>query len=111
MKRSRKKKLTAQELQDTIRTAAAEGRIEFAPEPPPELVPPPDFCERFAREILHAQWANMWVSSETDLTDIRWDEREAILADLMRIYGVDCSDMRRLNLWRVMQRCREGGHC
>src|SRR5512141_496550 len=99
------------ELIQRIRKLAAAGKFEFAAPPPDELVPPVEFRAQFAREILHRELDSFWASGESSLTDFDSRTREEILADLMRVYGVDCSDMKSLNLWRVMQRCMEGGHC
>jgi len=110
-KRKRKKTPTKDELVGRIRKLAAEGKVEFAAPPPDELVPPVEFRAQFAREILHRELDSFWASGESDLMDFAPLTREQILAALLRVYCVDCSDMKTLNLWRVMQRCMEGGHC
>lgn len=99
------------ELTQRIREIAANPDNIIMEEPDPDLVPPLEFCERFARQILKREWDSFWASEQADIDDIRDADRVAILADIARVYGVDCSDMKYLNLWRVMQRCREGGTC
>lgn len=99
----KKKPPTNEELLRKVRKAVEEGRVEFAPEPEDDDFPP-EFAEHFAQEILHRAWDDRgWCSEMTEVTDFRWNERAKVLADLQRVYGVDCSD--DLNLWVVMRRC------
>jgi hypothetical protein len=94
-----------------VRTLAEDPANIVMEEPDPALVPPLEFCERFSREILKHDWHYLWASAEANVDTLRHDERQPILDDIRRVYGVDCSDMKHLNLWRVMQRCQEGGRC
>ena len=67
-----------------IRKAAEEGRIEFAPPPSPELVPPVEFCAHFFRAVLNLNWASVFASGESDLTDFTSATRDELVSALAR---------------------------
>lgn len=83
------------------------GRIVLAP-PPEDAYLLQEFVERFARDILEAEWKHIGATGESSVLDFlpAISEAEA-RARIERLYGVDCSDLPGLNLWIVMSRCAE----
>ena len=65
------------------------------------------FREDFARRILMMEWNDIaFVSMESSVLDFNSDDTAQDTLDrLLRYYGVDCSDMKYLNLFQVMKRC------
>lgn len=66
----------------------------------------PQFVEEFSTRVLGIEWDEvLFVSDESSVFDFTMDNREEIIARIQREYGVDCSDLKLLNLGEVMQRC------
>lgn len=82
-------------------------KIEFAPVLSVEAFPPA-FVADFSRRILGLEWDEIvFVSDESSVMDFSQSGREETLATIQREYGVDCSDIKFLNLGEVLRRCAD----
>lgn len=90
-----------------LRSSVQAGRVEAAP-PPKDAYLLPDFVERFFREALHQDYGKCLVTEESSVMDFDFTMSKAQWLDRIRsLYGIDCSDIGDLNLWKVMCRCEE----